>query len=510
MIARASLLVFLVVIANAGRSYSQSIIKKEQPILAGVPDGTAAWEKNQEPLGSWGNWTGSPAAAPNAAVFSISHDFLDPAQGVIVAGAFDTIGDSSFGGITAYAGDLGPWARYGTGIENGIVYSTVCTLSNHPLIFAGGTFTSAGGTPVHHIAMWDGTSWHALGRGAVEGVDSTVLAMAVMGDSLYVGGNFTHAGGKLVNHIAIWNFDSDEWEPIVENGVIGVDGGVAALLVPREQPILYAGGGFLHAGGISAQKIASFSNGHWSGLGDGIADSSGVIECLCEGYPYGPFGGLIIAGGHFQIRGGTRATDLAIWNTYDSTWSTSDYFLGAIGTVYSLSSGVNLFVGGDFYINIIDSGHYLVELQGNDLLPIIPNLDGPVYALCGQGAIFPEGYSEGVFVGGDFSIPSPYFASWSDGEGVNKIATQQGSQLLVYPNPVTDRSTVRIQLLHTTFVSLAVYNSAGEKLTTLCQRTLNIGTHEFELQKSGLPFGTVVFVVLRTDIGAGTEKLIVE
>ena len=60
-------------------------------------------------------------------------------------------------------------------------------------LFAGGYFTTAGGTAATNIAQWDGSSWSALGSGANNEVD----ALAVSGTNLYAGGYFTTAGGKV-------------------------------------------------------------------------------------------------------------------------------------------------------------------------------------------------------------------------------------------------------------------------------------------------------------------------
>ncbi|HEY3876918.1 MAG TPA: hypothetical protein VGM92_15745, partial [Candidatus Kapabacteria bacterium] len=241
---------------------AQNFEHKEQPILAGTSTGTAQWEleeRKEQPLASWGFWS-DLNKTPNGTVFSITPDNINPGD-LIIAGSFDSIGDTAFERIAEYGRYPLSATAFGTGVQNGVVYSTI---SYRTELFAGGTFTMAGNSTARCIAMWDGTGWHPLGTDSNEGVDSTVLAMALIGDSLYVGGNFTHAGGLLVNHIAIWNLDSNRWEAIVDNGVVGVDGGVAALLVSDDESnILYVGGGFLHAGSTTASKIAYLDSGHW-------------------------------------------------------------------------------------------------------------------------------------------------------------------------------------------------------------------------------------------------------
>src|SRR5437016_5069875 len=65
-------------------------------------------------------------------------------------------------------------------------------------LYAGGEFTTAGGSAANRIAKWDGSSWSALGSG----MNGTVVALALSGSDLYAGGGFTTAGGKVSAYIA--------------------------------------------------------------------------------------------------------------------------------------------------------------------------------------------------------------------------------------------------------------------------------------------------------------------
>src|SRR5205814_2191178 len=130
-------------------------------------------------------------------------------------------------------------------------------------------FTTAGGIGASNIAKWNGASWSALGSGC----NSYVYALTVIDDgsgpALYAGGAFTVAGGISAPHIARWNGSS--WSALGAPGS-GMDNYVYTLAVfdDGSGPALYAGGGFLTAGGVAAARIAKWNGSNWATLGSGM------------------------------------------------------------------------------------------------------------------------------------------------------------------------------------------------------------------------------------------------
>src|SRR5258705_4589223 len=75
-------------------------------------------------------------------------------------------------------------------------------------LYAGGYFSTAGGSAANSIAKWNGSSWSALGSGVGGGYPYHVSALAVSGNNLYAGGLFTMAGASAATNIAKWNGSS--------------------------------------------------------------------------------------------------------------------------------------------------------------------------------------------------------------------------------------------------------------------------------------------------------------
>lgn len=160
--------------------------------------GFAPGYNNGQPLGIWNNRD----------ISYENYDFYTPPFVEITMNAFCQVDtDLYLGGYFLYYEDLDTthpvkdtvnniamwnghtWSALGKGI-NGTVNALV---SYNNLIVAGGSFDSAGGISVNNIAAWDGTKWSALGNG----VNGTVYALAVFDSNLYAGGDFNSPGSGI-------------------------------------------------------------------------------------------------------------------------------------------------------------------------------------------------------------------------------------------------------------------------------------------------------------------------
>lgn len=190
-------------------------------------------------------------------------------------------------------------------------------------------------------------TWSALG----DGVDGDVNAIAVCGDYVYVGGSFSHAGGVSANNIARWNTTTNTWSAIG----VGVNGSVYAITIDQSgyagyQYVVYVGGGFTQAGGVSVQNIAGLYNfegdEYWRALGAGVNSTVFAFALdITNQYSY------LYVGGDFTSAGGMAANHIATYDSgSDGPWITDvDFSPGVDGDVRSIVvSGSNVYVGGEF------------------------------------------------------------------------------------------------------------------------------------------------------------------
>ena len=126
-------------------------------------------------------------------------------------------------------------------------------------LYVGGHFNrvyQTDGTEVvaNKIARWDGTTWHALGDGMNATSSYHVWALGSFddgnGDALYAGGSFTTAGGISVTKLAKW--DGSAWSAV---GSAGLNGYVYAIDTFTHDGGLYIGGTFTSSGSPSANRI---------------------------------------------------------------------------------------------------------------------------------------------------------------------------------------------------------------------------------------------------------------
>jgi hypothetical protein len=143
------------------------------------------------------------------------------------------------------------WSPLGNGLNGWSFALAVHDDGSGPRLYAAGRFAMADGIPAKGIARWDGQRWEALGSGLTrsEGENSLVGGYSLLSHEgrLYVGGYFTAAGGVPATNIAVWNGTTFE---ALGTGVGGPANDTFVYdLEPRENGVgVIAGGQFSRAG----------------------------------------------------------------------------------------------------------------------------------------------------------------------------------------------------------------------------------------------------------------------
>ena len=175
--------------------------------------------------------------------------------GVLYAGGnFDTAGATSAKAVARWNGSS--WAALGTGMPSG--YVTCLTRDEANIVYAGGTFMTAGGVAAVKIAKWDGTIWSTVGSGFGASVASYPYSLEYDRNAgyLYAGGSFTTAGGVACARVARWN--GQIWEPLGS----GMNDVVWKLKVLSNGWLL-AAGNFTLADGHNVNNAALWNGYSW-------------------------------------------------------------------------------------------------------------------------------------------------------------------------------------------------------------------------------------------------------
>jgi hypothetical protein len=76
-----------------------------------------------------------------------------------------------------------------------------------------------------------------------------------------------------------------------------------------------------------------------------------------------------------------------------------------------------------------------------------------------------------------------------------------------YPNPFNPVTTIQFSIPEQSFITLEIFNSLGEKVSTLVSEELNAGTYNYEWKAGNLSSGVYYYKLIANDFSQ-TKKLI--
>jgi hypothetical protein len=229
-------------------------------------------------------------------------------------------------------------------------------------------------------------------QAGMDGIIRTLAASGTGSDSvLYAGGDFTIAGGISATHVA--KLHDGQWSAMDR----GLDQAVQSLAVvdAGAGPTLYAGGDFVTADGYVVNHVARWTGARWGALGTGTDGPVFAIAAYDDGR-----GPALYVGGQFETAGGVAAKSIARWD--GSTWSAvGDGVSGTSGAavrslaVYNAGQGASLYAAGKFS----SPGNNIASWNGNSWTAVGEGTDDCVNAL----VVFSDVSGPALCVGGAFS-----------------------------------------------------------------------------------------------------------
>ncbi len=349
----------------------------------------------------------------------------DAANGILYAGGSftkvdSTVSAANIAAVTESNGNY-TWQALGAGV-NGAV-NAICTFGGK--VWAGGSFTEAGGSPASYIAYWQGNSWHAAG-----GLMGTVKDFAVYKNELYAI-NDCNTCFTPASYLVKWNGTS--WSDIhYQNGNFN-------KLFVYEGTLLI--GGKFTAGGSCAQNVLQYD-------GDTVLSAGNCLNN--EVYFFAVYRDTLLAGVNFYENGDSAVVkylDGNTWKTYIKAVSDFEQGISGLATRALLAKNNVLCIGGQFRTSGI-AMTWTSNFLANDALANpdenLGEFDGPINSF----ALF----RNKLFVAGSFTQASL-------AEKVNRICSKSTlpgletpsgiedamvSSISVSPNPVASEASFSI------------------------------------------------------------------
>ncbi len=126
------------------------------------------------------------------------------------------------------------------------------------------------------IVYLEGDTWHPLGPGLEAGF-SSIWSMTVYQNDLYVAGQIAITSNNPGRDIMRW--DGSQFHKLGDVGLqrdLGDDSGVSgAGGMVEHDGLLYVGGGFRFAGGISSKGLATWDGAEWCSVPGNLSDGDG-------------------------------------------------------------------------------------------------------------------------------------------------------------------------------------------------------------------------------------------
>ncbi|MFA6402771.1 MAG: T9SS type A sorting domain-containing protein [Salinivirgaceae bacterium] len=422
-------------------------------------------------------------------------------------GSFSVAGGIYTRNIAKWGGTQ--WESVGSSYENGIKGRVFCILADSNNLYVGGYFGGAGTSEAYHIAKWDGTHWSSIGIGVGGVPGAHVNALAKIGNYLYVGGYFSIVGDDAnydlpANSMARFDLSTQRWEALGRSieYVFGMPGLVTTMDVYDNK--IYVGGEFFSVDDTFYENIAVLDQNKWTGIGEnpniGINGDIRTIKVI---------NGEIYIGGILQPDNTDETFAIMKWD--GKTW---------IGVGENLTAGsryayVNSIVPRDS--GMIVSGYF--TKAGSQNLNNLAYFDGNQWNDVG-GGILPENLNiaimdDALYVAGPvemvnrdgFGVGIVRYNFNTPQDTVDTFIYNEKLTLGSYPNPFSEKTTIQFLVNSPETILLTIYNSQGQEVKQLLNQDFEPGNYQVDFNANNFPEG-IYFFRLSSNTRSESGKLL--
>jgi hypothetical protein len=372
---------------------------------------------------------------------------------LFVGGSFTSAGGSGANQYLArWDRTTNTWSSVGSGISGGFTNAFMTSMvpfnpGTGERLVVGGFYDTAGGVPnTASLAMWNGTSWEAMGTGWTGTTRGSIWSMAPWNGRLYVGGGIVNQPAMLAGQpwagMASW--DGATWVPTITS-ITGNNVGIMAMAVFNDGSgeKLYVAGRFSSINGVTGTSlVARWDGTNWSTVGGGLTSTNvnfGLEAMTVFNDGTGP---ALYVAGYSVFRTGLPTCNVAKWN--GTAWAPVGAQIGT-GRITSIAAfddgaGSKLYIGGTAMPQIF----YIARWENNAWTPVGGGIPVP------GAAPFPSVFGLGawggkLYVAGNFTQigPGPLTAS-----GPCRVDLLPGHRLLRELRRIDHRADPERQRLH--------------------------------------------------------------
>lgn len=319
-------------------------------------------------------------------------------------------------------------------VGGGLIQTTNRGLQMHEGdLYLGGTFEGwTAGYDIHHLARWDGTSWHPSGE------PNAMTYLFKTGEELWCTGYFDSIGGQPVaNNLA--RLVGNEWESFGTTLFSG-SGLITGALY---QGSYYFGGNTFPP--FIDEDVVRWDGSSWVSVGGGIAGAADAWVNAMVVYH-----DKLYVGGYFWDPG-NLSRNIKVWN--GSSWE--GFFPAEVTCIGGQVDDLEviddkLYLTGRWQFAGDDSSYAVLIYDGEHLCGLgrapLGNVPGRAYNIAGN--------ADSIFFGTNAYILSGdtvnYYAVWPVANGPDTCVTiplsmrepPRTEQLRVYPNPASEEVTL--------------------------------------------------------------------